>query len=91
MIDNYIHKVAEEQAERVEKEVQDAILDDYDGIDIRYEVGQIGIASMEKWRGTPPLTKEGYRTVRYTWEWFDNERLKEAIENDNVLELIDDA
>jgi len=89
--------LAEREADRIEQALQDAVLNDRDGIDINYPppTQPASIAyrkpEIEAWNYPAPDGDNGMRTERYEWRWFDNERLKEAIREDRLLELFDQA
>jgi len=90
-------RLTRQHAAAVELSVQNAILDDYDGVDIhRPTVGsQIDRETLsmnhrvEPWHYPPPDSNNGVMTERFEWRWFDNERLKEAIRTGETGELIE--
>lgn len=72
-------RIIREEMQRVDYAIRGAILSGYDGVDInRKDAFTPGIVSIEPWhRGDEPEEANGYRTERYAWDWFDNDRLKE--------------
>jgi len=89
-------ELARQEAAKIELEVENAILDDYDGIDIHrplFGVGGVKPQSafeieVEPWNYPAPDADNGMRTERYTWDWFDTEELKEHIRNGTTDELL---
>lgn len=74
-----VETVAREERRRVERAIRGAIMAGYDGVDVnRPPVGSqdvFGIVSILPWRGEPPEGANGYRTERYTWDWFSDREL----------------
>lgn len=99
-ISQQVNEIISKEREFIEDKVQMAILADYDGVDINYKSPvqsfdtdefqyDLGIQSIEPWRGDPPKSDNGFRTERYSWEWFDNEELKQYIVNDDIDKLLE--
>ena len=88
---------ARKEAARIELAVENAILEDYDGIDIHrplFGVGGVKPQSdfqiqIEPWNYPAPDADNGMRTERYEWRWFDREQLKSAIRNGELEEMFD--
>jgi len=81
--------------EKIEQAIRDAIMGDFDGVDV-HEPGDVAAHSgvkmtwdIEPWHYPAPDADNGRRTTRYEWRWFDQERLKEAVRNDTVMDLLD--
>lgn len=90
--------LVESQMQRIESKVEQAIVDGYDGVDICYnrpaaqegvDMADIGIKEITVWNRPAPEINGQYRVVRYSWEWFDNDVLIQAIEDGNLDELYD--
>lgn len=84
-----VQKSARKLMEWREQQIRKAVMLDYDGIDFGEDIDADPFDIQCKcimWRGTPP--KPNKRSIRYTWKWFDNERLKEAIETDDWSEVL---
>ena len=86
-----------QEAARIELEIENAILEGYDGVDIHRPVFGVGGVKpqsafeieIEPWNYPEPDADNGMRTERYEWRWFDREELKEAIRNGELDELFD--
>ena len=84
-----------EQAQ-LERIIKDAILEDYDGVDIhRPNPLSQGLSTtvdvgfeVHQWNYPAPDADNGLRTERYTWDWFDNEELKRNIRNGEIETLM---
>lgn len=90
-IQSRVDKLAQHQTARVEEAVKSAIQEGYNGVDVKYstEIGKLGMESIERWYDTPSNPEPGFHVERYTWKWFDEERLREAIENDEIMKLVE--
>lgn len=89
---NTVEQLTKQVMEKQEQKIKHAILNGYDGIDIHYPPAHkmsFGIEGTEPWKCPPPDSDNGYLTRRYTWHWFNQERLQKAIEEDKVMELIE--
>jgi len=97
-IKDKLHEILQEEQEFIEEKLKLAVLRDYDGVDINYKPAtqsfntdpfdyDLGVQSIEPWRGEPPKSDNGLRTERYSWKWFDNEELKRHIRKGDLEEL----
>jgi len=91
--------LAKQERQRIDRALKGAVLAGYDGVDIhrRMGVGHSVIETtavfdgveIEPWHEPAPDAANGKRTERYTWRWFNEDRLREAIANDRLPELFD--
>ena len=88
-VDSIATEVAEAHQERVEYALRGAILAGYDGVDIHTpRHGTPGLTEIEPWHYPEPDAANGKRTERFTWEWFDQERLQELIGDGRLPEVL---
>ena len=78
VMDDVVRGVAREQEQRIERAIHGAIRAGYEGVDINRlpQPGEIGIDSIEPWNRPAPDEANGYRTERYTWDWYSDEELE---------------
>ena len=86
-----IHELVKAETRRIEQAVRDAIRDGYDGVDVNYhaDMNRFGIVSIEPWNYPAPDGANGYRTERYTWDWFSDEELEAILSADDSVAYID--
>ncbi len=85
-----LDRMIEREMQRVERAIRGAIRAGYDGVDINRQdaIDGIGIESIEPWNRPAPDGANGYRTVRYTWDWFSDEELTRILTADNLKEIL---
>lgn len=86
LVKDMTEKVAQAHAERLEMVVKGAILAEFDGVDINYDPLTHKIVGSEPWNYPAPDSDNGYRTERYTWDWFDQDELVEMVQNDELIQ-----
>lgn len=84
-----IREATRADMERVEKAVRGAVRAGYDGVDINRPdpIDGVGIVSIVPWNRPPPDGANGYRTERYTWDWFSDDELTTLLQADTVSDL----
>lgn len=78
-------EAAKREQRRIERALKGAIRCGYDGVDVNREPplsGSVGIVSIEPWHYPAPDGANGYRTERYTWDWFADETLAKLCRGD---------
>lgn len=92
-----IQEYAVEVQKQIEEAIKEAILKDYDGVDLKIQNRTLGLQKEEKigseykiefWNYPEPQWQEGYKTIRYSWRWFDQEELRSAIKEGRLEEVI---
>jgi hypothetical protein len=86
-LDELVSKAARKEAERVERAIRGAIRAGYDGVDVNRTPpleGGIGIQEIVPWSYPAPDGANGYRTERYTWDYFSDEELTEILTDEDV-------
>lgn len=95
--DDAIREMIRAEQERVDKALRGAVMAGYDGLDVNrpppMDIDSFGIQSIEPWHYPAPDGANGYRTTRYTWDWFSDDELTAICRADDlaeILELIDE-
>jgi hypothetical protein len=85
-LDELATKAARKEAERVERAIRGAIRAGYDGVDVNRSAGlsSVGIKNIRPWSYPAPDGANGYRTERYTWDYFSDEELTEILTDEDV-------
>lgn len=77
--------------ERIEKAVRGAILAGYDGVDVNYQEPWLISHEVKPWNRPAPDPANGYHSVRYTWDWFDNDQLEEIARTGDIPESMQES
>lgn len=90
-----INEAAKREQRRIELALKGAIRCGYDGLDVNreptvthalgresIESNPSGIVSLEPWHYPAPDGANGYRTERFTWDWFADETLAKLCRGD---------
>lgn len=89
--------IAEQEQLRIDRAVRGAIRAGYDGVDINYPgMGDLarrplsevsfGPESIVPWDRPAPDGANGYRTERYTWDWFSDDELARILTDDDLVQ-----
>jgi len=72
------------ERQRIERAIRGAIRAGYDGVDIDRpdRIDQHGIVRIRPWKRPEPNGANGYRTERYTWDWFSEDELTAILNGD---------
>jgi len=92
-LENERYALASKIAHRTHLAIRGAIMAGYDGVDIskeppfRLSPEKIGIKSIEPWHDDDkPDGDNGYRTYRYSWDWFSDDELNAICSADTLSE-----
>jgi len=94
--ENSIDGVLAEAVERYNRQLHEllahALVAGYDGVDINRPnpVTGLGIKKIVPWERPPPNGANGYRTERYTWDWFSDDELTTILRADRVTDVFDE-
>ena len=85
-----IHEIAQRlaraEAQQRERAIRGAIIAGHDGLDVNRDPMAIEIAEIVPWHRPAPDGDNGYRTTRYTWDWFSEAELHRIVTDpDSVL------
>lgn len=87
---------AEREQRRIERALRGAIRAGFDGVDIDYapshELARQSLAEVSlgperivPWNRPAPDGANGYRTERYTWDWFSDDELTAILTDDGLV------
>jgi len=87
-----IDQIIQDERQRIERAIRGAIRAGYDGVDINRlnPVTGLGIKKIVPWERPPPNGANGYRTERYTWDWFSDDELTTILRADRVTDVFDE-
>lgn len=82
---------AREEQQRIERAIRGAIRAGYDGVDVNRDPGLMsyGIESVVPWSYPSPEDANGYRTERYTWDYFSDGELTRLLTEDEIEKVVD--
>ncbi len=86
-LDDALTSAMQAEHQRVERAIRGAIRAGYDGVDINRPAGMdsFGIQSIEPWRRPAPEGDNGYRTTRYSWDWFSEGELARLLSDSEYM------
>lgn len=95
-LDDSINTLIDRQMQMLEDRIESAIVRGFDGLDVYYptmiqpldESLSVRIQKTESWKRPAPEPESGYRVRRYSWHWFDNNRLERAIKTGEIDKLV---
>ena len=91
-------RIVRAEMKRTERAITGAIRAGFDGVDInRTPMHEFGphdfpddtIRSIEPWNYPAPDGANGFRTERYTWDWFSDCELTDLLTAENPLEALE--
>jgi len=90
VMDDTLRDIARAQEQRIERAIRGAVRAGYDGVDINRSgrPGSHEIVEIVPWTYPAPEGANGYRTERYTWDWFSDESLELLLTTSNPLEVL---
>jgi len=81
-LDDMVARAVRADQRRVERAIRGAIRAGYDGVDInRPPAHSRDIVDITPWHRPPPDGANGYRTERYSWDWFSDDELTRLLRN----------
>lgn len=84
----------EREQQRIDYAIRGAIRAGYDGVDINRpaDVSRAGlVAEIVPWDRPAPDGANGYRTERYTWDWFSDAELAEILTADRLTDVFEEG